>query len=232
MPLKHSPKAFFSIAAAGLALAVAGGAFVHSASAQQAAPQQAAPQKKMDQAPTPVTPFGPRRKPVQGAPVPRQQAARPPVPKPEVVAKHGMWRVLCEKVPVAKGKVAKTCYVSATATDPKRKGAFVSMLLLKVKDEKGKVKGHVVNLRAPLGVFLPTGIAMEVDGKAVARAPFTRCNPVFCESTNQARKKTLDALRKGKKARFIIYAAPGVAIPLSFDLKGFSAAMKKAAELP
>jgi invasion protein IalB len=160
----------------------------------------------------------------------------PQLPKPEVVEKHGIWNVICQQVPVAikdgKPQLQKKCYVSATQVDPNRKGLFISVVLMKVKDKKGKLKGHIISLRAPLGVFLPTGIAMEIDGKPVARAPFTRCNVLFCESTNQARKETLARLKKGKKAKFIVYAAPGVGLPVEMELKGFSAAMKKLAELP
>ena len=198
-------------------------------------PAQAQQAQKMDKAPAPVTPFGPRVKPPRLAPgekMPQPQPA-PAVPKPEVVATHGIWRVVCEKVPAPDGKKAqKTCYVSGTAVDPKRKGVFVSMIILKVKGKNGKVAGNMVNLRAPLGVFLPTGIAMEIDGKPVARAPFTRCNPLFCESTSQARKETLAKLKKGKKAKFIVYAAPGVGLPVQMELKGFSAALKKMQQLP
>jgi len=194
------------------------------ASAQQAQPADKG--KVLNQAPMPVTPFGPRRKPPRGI----------AMPKPEVIGEYGDWKVVCEKVPVPgkdkKPKLVKTCYVTGTRTDPKRQGVFVSVILLKVKGPKGKPAGHMITLRAPIGVFLPTGIAMEVDGKPVARAPFTRCTPMFCESTNQARKETLAKLKKGRKAKFIIYAAPGVGLPVEFNLKGFSDAMKKMASLP
>ena len=208
-----------------VAAALAGGAML--------LPQApAGAQQKMDKAPAPVTPFGPRVKPPRLAPGEKAPAA-PAVPKPEVVEEHGVWRVVCEKLPAPEGKKAKkTCYVSATVIDQKRKNVFISMIILKVKDKKGKVSGHMVNLRAPIGVFLPTGIAMEIDGKPVARAPFTRCNPLFCESTSQARKETLDKLKKGKKAKFIVYAAPGVGLPVEMELKGFTAALKKADQLP
>ena len=213
------------LAAAGI---LAAASELHEVRAQQA--QGKAPRKEMNQAPAPVTPFGPRRKP------PRMAAPAPQLPRPEVAGTYGVWRVLCEKVPVAvkdgKPQLQKTCYVSATQADPNRKGLFISLVILKAKDRNGKVKGHMINLRAPLGVFLPTGIAMEIDGKPVARAPFTRCNPVFCESTNQARKETLARLKKGKKAKFIVYAAPGVGLPVEMDLKGFSAALKKMDQLP
>ncbi len=215
----------------GLAVAgiLFGAGVVTSALAQQATGRT--PQKQLNQAPTPVTPFGPRRKP------PRAGAGMAPaLPKPEIVEEHGVWRVICQQLPVAgkdgKPHLEKSCYVSATQVDPKRKDVFISIVITKMKDKNGKVKGHIINLRAPLGVFLPTGIAMEIDGKPVARAPFTRCMPIYCESTNQARKETLAKLRKGRKAKFIIYAAPGVGLPVEMELKGFSAAMKKADQLP
>ena len=182
----------------------------------------------------PVTPFGPRVKPPAGAPR-RQRPAQPRGPKPEIVMKNGMWKVVCETVPVAKDKTAKTCYVSATAIDTKRKNVFLSLIVLKnkVKDKKGNVKiTHMMNVRAPVGVYLPTGIGLEIDGKAIARVPFIRCNPVFCESLAEARPQTLNKLKKGSKARFIFYAAPGVGLPLEFKLSGFTAAMKKLDSLP
>ncbi len=217
-------KAALTIAAA---IMLASTGHMLSAQAQQAG-QGKTQAKQPDRAPVPVTPFGPRRKPPRTIP---QQPQAAKLPKPEIISTHGAWRVVCEKLPVGKkdGKVVtqKVCYVSASATDPKRKNVFVIINILPVKDKKGKVKGHMVNLRAPLGVFLPTGIALEVDGKAVTRVPFSRCNQIFCESTGQARKETLAKLKKGKKAKFIMYAAPGVGLPVELDLKGFSAALKK-----
>lgn len=188
--------------------------------------------------PLPVTPFGPRTKPPQ-ATMAQPGAARPAPPKPETVAEHGIWKVQCEKVPAGKDKDGniikrKVCYVSATRIDQQKRGVFLAVLLLKTKqkDAKGKVvTAHMFNMRAPIGVYLPTGIGLEVDGKAIARAPFLRCSQMFCESLAQASKKTLTALQKGKKARFIYYAAPGVGLPLNFDLKGFAAAFAKLNDL-
>ncbi len=173
----------------------------------------------------PVRPFGPRVRPPAGA---RQPARRGP--KPDIIMTKGMWKVICETLPVAKDKTQKACYVSATAIDPKRKNVFISLIVLKTprKDKAGKVKlGHMMNVRAPVGVYLPTGIGLEIDGKAIARVPFIRCNPVFCESIAEARPKTLAQLKKGKVARFIVYAAPGVGLPLEFKLAGFTAALNK-----
>ncbi len=215
-------RALTSLAAVSAVLAVAGASVSISSPAHA---QQAKAQKPpaMDKVPgkMPVTPFGPRTRP----PARGQRRGAPAAPKPEVLMKEGMWRVLCEKLPVAKDKTRKTCYVSATATDPKRKGVFISLIVLKVK--QGKKSGYMMNVRAPIGVYLPTGIALEIDGKAVARVPFIRCNPLFCESLAAPRPQTLKDLKKGKKAKFIVYAAPGQGLPLTFELKGFTAVMKK-----
>ncbi len=226
--VEHAGKATLAVVTAAL---FAGAGLVLPAQAQQAKKEGTRAQQT-DRAPVPVTPFGPRRKPPRT--IPRQPAVAK-LPKPEIVSTHGSWRVVCEKLPVAKKGdeivTQKVCYVSAAARDPKRKNVFVIINILAVKDKKGKVTGYMVNLRAPLGVFLPTGIALEVDGKAVSRVPFSRCNQIFCESTGQARKETLARLKKGRKAKFIIYAAPGVGLPVELDLKGFSAAMKKLSSL-
>lgn len=218
-------RSFPFFAAAGLTLAALSLTSA-PASAQQAGKNTAA-------GPLPVTPFGPRAKPPRRTAV-QPGAPRPAAPKPETVATHGIWKVQCEKVPAGKDKNGniikrKVCYLAATRIDPEKRGVFLAVLLLKAKRKgaKGKVvAAHMFNMRAPIGVYLPTGIGLEVDGKAIARAPFLRCSQAFCESLAQASPKTLTALQKGKTARFIYYAAPGVGLPLTFDLKGFAAAMK------
>ncbi len=205
-----------------IALAAAG---LVAMPAAPALAQQAKKELKQLPGKMPVTPFGPRQRPPARAGRPA-----PAGPKPEILMQEGMWKVVCETIPVAKGKSQKACYVSATSIDKKNKNAFVSLIVLKTarKDAKGKPQiGHMMNVRAPVGVYLPTGIALEIDGEAIARVPFIRCNPVFCESLAEARPQTLNKLKKGKTAKFIIYGAPGQGVPLEFKLKGFTAAMKK-----
>jgi invasion protein IalB len=81
-----------------------------------------------------------------------------------------------------------------------------------------------MRIMAPIGVFLPTGIALEVDGGAVGRVPFTRCLPQVCIAFAEAQAPTLEKMRKGSNANFIIYEAPGIGVPMTISLSGFSAA--------
>ena len=45
---------------------------------------------------------------------------------------------------------------------------------------------------APIGVFLPTGVGLEIDGVAVSRVPFSNCLPQICLARAEASPETLD----------------------------------------
>ena len=78
---------------------------------------------------------------------------------------------------------------------------------------------------APIGVFLPTGVALEIDGNAVGRVPFTRCMPQVCMAFAEASPDTLEKMQEGQgSANFIIYEAPGIGLPMKLSLEGFSSA--------
>ena len=73
----------------------------------------------------------------------------------------------------------------------------------------------------PVGVYLPTGVAMEVDGTAIAgRMPFVRCAPRVCQAQGEAQDDTLKKFTKGKQATFYIYDRPGHGFPMKFPLQG------------
>ena len=169
-----------------------------------------------------VRQFGPR---VKRAPQQRrQQPQRPPA---ELISKHGKWAVTCDaKDPKATGEDAKKRNCGMIQTVRSDKNKKVAMTLILVKATQGKKTAIMMRLLAPIGVFLPTGVALEIDGKAVGRVPFTRCIPQACIAFAEARKETLAKMKKGRKATFLIYEAPGIGIPLNLSLDGFSASLK------
>ena len=172
----------------------------------------------------PETQFGPRlQKPVQPGAAPGA-----PRPAPEVISKHGDWTVQCETVPAqgdANGGAAgeKSCGMVQTARDTQRPNITLTLIL--VSTEQNGKRVTMMRVMAPIGVFLPTGVALEIDGAAVGRVPFTRCLPQLCMAFAEARDETLDKMKKGAKANFIIYEAPGVGITLPISLNGFTAAL-------
>ncbi|VAW02668.1 hypothetical protein MNBD_ALPHA08-1788 [hydrothermal vent metagenome] len=183
--------------------------------------------------------FGPGQNaaPVRGvrpqgrAPVQRQ---RPPQAAPaEVIATEGKWIVQCDApIPGAKdaAKKPRECGLLQTAVHKTNKQLGLTLILRQAK--QGKQTTTMMQILAPVGVYLPTGVALEVDGKAAGRVPFSRCGPRFCVAFAQMRKETLATLQKGKKGKFLIYEAPGVGIPIDLELAGFSTAFKILEKIP
>ncbi len=159
----------------------------------------------------------------QGTAPARQQPQRPPA---EVIAKEGKWVVQCDaSIPGASGpKKPRECGLLQTALHKTNKQLGLTLILRLTKQDKKTTT--MMQILAPNGVYLPTGVALEVDGKAAGRVPFSRCGPRFCVAFAQMRTETLAKIKKGKKGRFLIYEAPGVGIPLDLDLTGFSTAFK------
>jgi invasion protein IalB len=190
-------------------------AFILSAGLAAAQEEQAPPKNN----------FGPRVQQLQQqAQQPQQQQQQRP-PAPEVVATHGDWKIQCEAAPAnAQGAAAgqKQCGMIQTARSDKNPKVGLTLVLV-----KGQQNGKAVTMMrvmAPIGVYLPTGVALEVDGGAVGRVPFTRCLPQVCIAFAEASSDTLDKMRKGSAANFIIYEAPGLGLPMKISLSGFSAA--------
>lgn len=180
-----------------------------SAFAQQ---QQPAPAQKA---------FGPRVQPGQpGQPV--QQA-----PAAETVATHGAWQIQCGTAPAAEGAAdqtpKKTCGMVQITHSEKNDKVGLSLVIVKTK--QGDKEVVMMRVMAPIGVYLPTGVALEIDGAAVGRVPFTRCRPQICEALAEASPPTLDKMKKGTTANFIVYEAPGLGVPMKISLEGFSAAL-------
>jgi invasion protein IalB len=180
--------------------------------------------------------FGPRKpqaqKPSQAGPRVQQGPGQGQGPAPEVVATHGDWKIQCEaSKPNAEGKTPseKQCaMVQAARSD---KNAKVGLMTVFVRGKQNGKDVTMMRILAPIGVYLPLGVALEIDGNAVGRIPFMRCRPQICEAFGEAGTQTLDKFRKGSAANFIIYEAPGVGMPIKVSLDGFAAAFTELGKL-
>ena len=114
--------------------------------------------------------------------------------------------------------------------DAKRPQIALSLIMRQQK--QGNKTATMMQIMAPIGVFLPTGIALEIDGAAVGRVPFVRCLPQtrsapgLCTATAEAQATTVAKMKAGNSANFIIYEAPGQAIKMPISLDGFTASYK------
>jgi invasion protein IalB len=168
------------------------------------------------QPPPPGTAFGPRVKPGQAG-----QPAKPAAaPAAQAVATHGAWQIQCSADKDGK----KTCGMVQVTRSEKNPKVGLSLIIVRAK--QGDKEVIMMRVMAPIGVYLPTGVALEVDGAAVGRVPFTRCRPQICEALAEASPETLAKMKKGTAANFIVYEAPGLGVPMKISLEGFSAGLE------
>jgi invasion protein IalB len=165
--------------------------------------------------------FGPRIKPAQ------PDAGGAPASLMETVATNGAWQVQCGTAPAQDGTAdpaaKKQCGMVQVTKSEKNEKIGLSLIIVKAK--QGDKDVLMMRVMAPIGVYLPTGVALEIDGAAVGRVPFTRCRPQICEAFAEASADTLAKMKKGTAANFIIYEAPGLGIPMKISLKGFDASL-------
>jgi len=136
-----------------------------------------------------------------------------------VKAQHGEWQIVCKKPAGAKKEVCAAVQ-SVTAEDRPNVGLTV-IFQKSISDNK-----QMLLVVAPLGVLLPTGLGLIIDGKDVGRVPFLRCGKIGCFAEAVIPEKLSKKFHDGKTALFTIFQTPeeGIAIPIA--LNGFSKALK------
>lgn len=130
-------------------------------------------------------------------------------------SQHGDWRILCE---AAAGPGAERCALVQNVESAERPGFGLVVMILKTPDNKTRMRVAV-----PLGIFLPPGLGLRVDGEEIGNAPFWFCRPFACETEAIVTDEILDRLKKGSEALFILFERPEKGTGLIVSLNGFSA---------
>jgi invasion protein IalB len=203
---------------------------------------QADPQKAKPQA----SAFGPR--------IQKGQRAARRGPPPEIIGTYDDWKIQCETMPAqaqkggqepvnadsaeaASGKSdnataaaapapsqpKRICGMIQSAHDEKRPQLGITLYISRVK--QGEKALTQMRILAPIGVWLPQGIGLDIDGQAVGSMPYSNCLPQVCLARAETSPETLDKFKKGTVANFFIYAGPGAGVPLKISLKGFGKAL-------
>jgi len=128
---------------------------------------------------------------------------------------QGDWQIRCDTPPGAK---SEQCALIQSVTADDRPNVGLTIIILKTADQKGRL----MRVLAPLGVLLPSGLGLKVDGADIGRVGFVRCLPNGCVADVVMDETLTGKLKSGKDAVFIIFQTPeeGIGIPVS--LNGFS----------
>lgn len=132
---------------------------------------------------------------------------------------HGDWRILCE---AAAGPGAERCALVQNVESAERPGFGLVVMILKTPDDEAGTKTRM-RVAVPLGVFLPPGLGLRVDGQEVGNAPFWFCRPFACETEAIITDKIMEQLKQGREALFILFERPDKGTGLIVSLNGFSA---------
>lgn len=127
---------------------------------------------------------------------------------------HGAWSVICDTPAGASGE---QCALMQNVVAEDRPELGLSVVVLKTADDKAEI----LRVLAPLGVLLPNGLGLNVDGKDIGRAYFVRCFQDGCYAEVILEQPLLDTLTNGEAATFIVFQTPEEGIGIPVELDGF-----------
>ena len=131
-----------------------------------------------------------------------------------VKAQYGDWQMSCDTPP---GASFEQCAIIQNVTAEDQPNVGLSVIVLKTADQQARL----LRVLAPLGVLLPNGLGLNIDGKDIGRVAFVRCLPNGSVAEEVQDDAQLETLSEGKNAIFVVFKTPeeGVGIPVS--LNGF-----------
>ncbi len=135
-------------------------------------------------------------------------------PPGTVKSNHGAWSIVCDQ---PAGASSEQCALMQNVIAEDRPEVGLSVVVLKTADRKAKI----LRVLAPLGVLLPNGLGLNVDGKDIGRAYFVRCFSDGCYAEVVLEEELLKTFRSGAMATFIVFQSPEEGIGIPVDLKGF-----------
>lgn len=127
----------------------------------------------------------------------------------------GAWQVRCGRPPGARAE--KCALVQSVKAEDRRNVSLTIIFLRSFSGDK-----QLLRVVAPLGVLLPTGLGLKIDGEDVGHAPFLKCGQVGCIAEVVADETLMEKMRAGENAIFIIFQTPEEGIGVPIDLAGFT----------
>ena len=136
-------------------------------------------------------------------------------PQTQLKATHGDWQVLCDQGQTS----GDACFMVQTVDVQQTGKRILAAAILKSQDGNA-----VMRITVPLGVLLPKGLALGIDGTEVGQIGFVACFAEGCMTQVQLKPEVLAQLKAGSKAVVTVYDIDSKAAELPLSLSGFTAA--------
>lgn len=138
----------------------------------------------------------------------------------KVEAQFGDWQLVCKAPPP--GAKHRVCALVQSVTAEDRNNVGLTVYFQKFSNGT-----RVLRVFAPLGVLLPPGLGLKIDGKDVGHAPFLRCHSFACYAQVVVQDDLVQKLSSGKTAVFIIFQTEEAGIGIPISLAGFKSGLSR-----
>ena len=127
-----------------------------------------------------------------------------------VKATFGDWTVRCEQQP---GASAEQCALVQNVNAEDRPGLSLAVLI--VNGAGGS--DRILRVILPLGVLIPSGLGLRIDGTDIGKTGFIRCLPSGCIAEVTMGDALINQFKAGRTALFIVFQGPddGIGIPIT-----------------
>ena len=132
----------------------------------------------------------------------------------------GAWQLSCRTPPGAR---EEKCALVQSVTAEDRPNVGLTVVFYKAIGEDKKLLRVVV----PLGVLLPTGLGLKIDGEDVGNAPFLKCGKRGCVAEVVLQDEVIAKLKNGENAIFVVFDTPEAGIGIPVSLQGFTNAFSE-----
>jgi invasion protein IalB len=141
--------------------------------------------------------------------------AAPVMAQGTIKGEYGDWQMSCDTPP---GASFEQCAIIQNVLAEDQPNVGLSVIVLRTADREARL----LRVLAPLGVLLPNGLGLNVDGVDMGRVAFVRCLPNGCIAEVELDDDLVSLLSESSSAIFVVFRTPeeGVGIPVS--LEGFS----------
>lgn len=123
------------------------------------------------------------------------------------------WQIRCE--PAAGPGQASCALVQSVVSDGDSR-IGLSVVVVKTAD-----KARILRVVAPLGVLLPAGVGLKIDGADIGSTAFVRCLQNGCIAEVELTDDLVAKLAAGATATFTLLETPAEGVALAISLKGF-----------
>ncbi|MBI4724909.1 MAG: invasion associated locus B family protein [Rhodomicrobium sp.] len=148
-----------------------------------------------------------------------QAYAQSEVGSGQVKAIYGAWKLKCAQIAGAKHD---KCALVQDLKLEDRPNMFLTVLFMRAFDSDRKI----LRIVAPLGVVLPAGLGLRVDGADVGNVKFLKCWKFGCLAEVLVSDELVSKFATGQTASFIVFTTPDSGVGFPAPLAGFADGMK------